>query len=107
MGPGSGLFSNRGQYETLKKRGLEIVQRCFESIERSLILGGEDYAVVGRFTAVAAYLFVLYRWGTEIGVDMQRLFPKYAALANAVAERPSTVAALAAGRGFEDWLFGG
>lgn len=63
----------------------------FAEIE-SLVSDG--WTVGDRFTAVDSYLLVFFRWGKRIGTDMAA-FPRWAALARRVAERPAVQRALA------------
>ena len=51
------------------------------------------FAVGDAFTAVDAYLYVFYRWGNLIGIDLDRDYPKFAALGRALASRASFVKA--------------
>ena len=48
------------------------------------------FAVGGCFTIVDPYLFVFYRWGNSIGLNMKGTYPKFAALVtNLVEQHPS------------------
>lgn len=56
-------------------------------------LAGDGWTVGDRFTAVDSYFLVFFRWGGRIGTDMGT-FPRWAALARRVAERPAVLRAL-------------
>ncbi|OBT69901.1 hypothetical protein VE03_00665 [Pseudogymnoascus sp. 23342-1-I1] len=64
-------------YEAIKAKALLTVQECFTTIDQDL---SSEYAVGSSFTAVDAYLYVFYRWGASMGIDMKGKYPKYTAL---------------------------
>lgn len=87
-------FSNDpSTFEAIKAKGLEDVQRCFDSIEQAL---SSVYSLDDGFTVIDAYLFVFFRWGVRLGLDMKKSYPKYTSLALAMIERESVQAALKA-----------
>ncbi|WPG41239.1 glutathione S-transferase [Variovorax sp. EBFNA2] len=74
------------------KKGRQTVVDCFATIERRII---GPFAIGEAFSAADAYLYVFYRWGNGIGMDMDQVYPKFAALGRTLASRPSVVKALA------------
>ncbi|KAJ5162319.1 hypothetical protein N7492_007711 [Penicillium capsulatum] len=91
------FVDNPAEHDNVKQKALEIIRGCYESIEQGLGKSEGEYAFGKSFTAVDAYLFVFWRWGSQIGkLDMDSLYPKYGTLAKAVARREATIAALKA-----------
>lgn len=86
---------NPAEHAHVKEKAAEIITGCYETIERGLEESEGVYAFGKQFTAVDAYLFVFWRWGSEIDIwDMETLYPKYGTLARAVAQRQATIAAM-------------
>ena len=73
-------------YESIKAKSLLTVQECFATIDQDLL---SEYAVGSDFTAVDAYLYVFYRWGASLGLDMKGKYPKYTRLVVNVVKRQS------------------
>lgn len=87
-------FSNDpSTLEAIKAKGLEDVQKCFDTIEQAL---SSVCSLGDAFTVVDAYLFVFFRWGVRLGLDMKKRYPKYTGLALAMMKRESVQAALQA-----------
>lgn len=87
-------FSNdEAMHTAISAKGLENVKNSLGLIEERL---KGKHAVGDSFTAVDAFLFVIYRWGfSKDSLDMRKDYPKYTTLFNAVRERPTVQAALA------------
>ncbi|KAJ5819825.1 glutathione S-transferase GST-6.0 [Penicillium riverlandense] len=81
--------------EALKGKGRDIIKDCYATIE-SRLKDGQIHAVGDAFTAVDAYLFVFFRWGSRAEIDMEALYPRYAALAGRVWARDAVKEVLAA-----------
>lgn len=76
----------------IEAKAREFVAECLDLLESKL---DGVYAVGGAFTVVDPYLFVFYRWGNSIGLNMKEKYPKYASLViNLVEKHPSVKAAL-------------
>ena len=88
------VLTEEGAVQGVREKGREVVEEGFGFIEGKL-REGKEYAVGEGFTAVDAFLAVLYRWGTIVGVDLKR-FVKLTALVQGVLERPAVKAALKA-----------
>ena len=74
------------------RKGKRTIRESFDHIERNI---AGPFALGEYFTAVDPYLFVFYRWGNLIGIDVDRDYPKFGALGRAVAAYPSAVAVTA------------
>lgn len=75
----------QSQWSGVSEKGMKTVEEALEMIEGKLREG--RWAVGEEFSVVDAYLFVFWRWGSEIGVDMVGRFPKFAGLAERLMER--------------------
>lgn len=85
-------FSDEGAaYAGIRKKGFEHIRTCFGVIEGKL---DGVYAVGGKLTAVDPYLFVFYRWGCGMEIQMDVEYPKYTALVKNLVDRPAVKAAL-------------
>lgn len=73
-------------YASIKAKALLTVQECFTTIDQDL---SSVYAVGSSFTAVDAYLYVFYRWGVSMGIDMTGKYPKYTDLVVNLVKRQS------------------
>jgi glutathione S-transferase len=78
-------------YDAIRAKGRETIDKSFEFIEEKL---KGIHAVGDTFTAVDAYLLVIYRWGSETGIDMQVKYPKYTSLVKEALKRDSVQVAI-------------
>jgi glutathione S-transferase len=85
-------FSDDPQtYAAIKAKGRKTVEESFGYIEENL---QGIHAVGDAFTAVDAYLLVMYRWGNETGIDMKVKYPTFASLVMEALKRDSVKAAI-------------
>lgn len=80
-------------HASIKAKSLKNVQDCFATIDSDL---KSDHAVGNSFTAADAYLYVFYRWGVTLGMDMAKTYPKYTSLVVNLVNRKSVQDALKA-----------
>jgi glutathione S-transferase len=73
-------------------QGRDNVLEAFAMIEAKL--RDRRWAVADRYSCVAPFLLVFYRWGNRIGLDMRDRYPAWTAHAGAVGARPAVQAAL-------------
>lgn len=78
-------------YEGVRTKARQTVKESLDLIEGRLY---GVYAVGGAYTAVDAYLFVFYRWGNQIGINMKGEYPKYTALVANLVQRAAVKSAL-------------
>lgn len=79
-------------HPAITAKGRQTVADCYAMIDARLI---GPYAVGDGLTAADAFLYVLYRWGVGIGLDMRGAYARYTSFAERLARRPSLEAALA------------
>jgi glutathione S-transferase len=77
----------------LKRKAPQVVQDCFELIERDMFVG--PWVMGDTYTICDPYLYTVATWWEGDSVDPSRL-PKLAAHRQRVAERPAVKRALAA-----------
>jgi glutathione S-transferase len=82
----------------IRKKGKKTVEEAFEMIEERLAGRKSEggWPVGEAFSVVDANLFVFWRWGGEVGLDMESRFPNYAELMKRVLEREAVKKALRA-----------
>jgi glutathione S-transferase len=73
-------------------KGRQTVADCYAMIDARLT---GPYAVGDGLTAADAFLYVLYRWGVRIGLDMRGAYARYTRFAEVLTQRPSVKATLA------------
>lgn len=81
-GAGFGAFWRPGRFvgdedaqRAVSARGREVVEKCFARIEERL--AGREFAVGEGLTVVDFNVWVFWRWGGKIGVDMAARYPGY------------------------------
>ena len=79
------FIEDQAQWPAVSKMGRKTVEEALEMIEGKL--REARWAVGEQFSVVDAYLFVFWRWGSEIDVDMVERFPKFAGLAERLMKR--------------------
>jgi glutathione S-transferase len=77
--------------EEFKKQTLELIGRRFEWLDKQL--AGKQYLMGEKFTLPDAYLYVMSRWATGLGMDLSKR-PNLVAFAEQVAARPKVQQAL-------------
>ncbi|CAN0623889.1 glutathione S-transferase [Burkholderia multivorans] len=73
--------------------GRDVIDAANRTIDAALS-DGREWAEPGGYSIVDPFLFVLYRWGTAIGLDMPR-HTAWSAHTARVAKRPAVLRALA------------
>ncbi|KAK2794717.1 hypothetical protein FQN52_007487 [Onygenales sp. PD_12] len=72
--------------EGIKARGLLNAKASYAFVESQL---KGSYAVGEQFTVVEPYFVVFYLWGKEVGLEIEKDYPKYTALVKRLLERES------------------
>jgi glutathione S-transferase len=72
-------------HPSIKAKSRKTVEECFDKIE--LDISG-TYALGGGFTVVDPFLYVFYRWGASLGMEMKR-YPRWRNLIATLGARQS------------------
>lgn len=78
-------------FDSIRRKSRAWIEQCYADIEERLTT---VHAVGNAFTAVDVFLYVIYRWGYLLKMDMKGTYPNYTKLALEVAERPSVLKAI-------------
>jgi len=81
-------------HPAIKAKGEQSVKDAFAYIE-SVLGDGRDWAVPGQYTVVDPYLFVFYRWGGRLGLNMSAQYPAWTRIMDKVKARPAVQKVLA------------
>ena len=87
---GSRFTDDESLWPALETGGRKALEGHFDEIDG---LCGEGWLVSGRFTAADTYALTFLRWAKRIGFDIAA-YPRWAALAGRVLERPAVIRAL-------------
>ena len=79
-------------FEAVRRKAREWIEQCYADVEERLT--GKVYAVGDAFTAVDVFLYVIYRWGHMLRLDMKGRFPNYTKLVLEVTQRDSVLKAV-------------
>ncbi|KAL8746618.1 MAG: hypothetical protein Q9190_001397, partial [Brigantiaea leucoxantha] len=78
-------------FEPIRRKSRVWIERCYAEAEERLT---GVHAVGDAFTAVDAFLYVIYRWGHMLRLDMKGAYPKYTNLVLEVTKRASVLKAV-------------
>lgn len=78
-------------FAPIRRTSLAWIEKCYADIEEKL---QGVFAVGNAFSAVDVFLYVVYRWGYLLKLDMKGKLPKYTKLVLEVAKRASVVKAV-------------
>ncbi|KAF2759777.1 glutathione S-transferase [Pseudovirgaria hyperparasitica] len=81
--------ADEAAWDGVRVTAREWVQSCFAQIEERLQASSSGYSVGDEFTAADVFLYVEYRWGNLLGMDMEALYPALTKLVGRVVERES------------------
>lgn len=71
-------------FDSIRRESLAWIKRCYAEIENRLM---GLHAVGNAFTAIDVFLYVIYRWGYLLKLDMRGIYPKYTQLVLEVVKR--------------------
>ncbi|KAG8533432.1 uncharacterized protein KY384_002215 [Bacidia gigantensis] len=71
-------------FDPIRRSSYAFIEQCFSDVEERLT---GVYAVGNAFTAVDVFLYVIYRWGHMLRLDMKGAYPKYTKLVLEVTKR--------------------
>jgi glutathione S-transferase len=81
------FVSQESDYPPIVKRGEQLISEHYNQIERRL--SSTEYIAGHEYSFADTYLFVFYRWGGRIGLDMRQGFPNWARWSERMLERPA------------------
>ena len=81
-------------HDAIRDKAAKNLEQSFALIESKMRAAGTTYAVGNSFTAVDAYLFVLYRWAEKFIAGLTAEFPHLSAWASKLLEREAIISAL-------------
>lgn len=90
----SPLF-NPAASDEVKAYARNIVQSRFDFLEANVLGDGRQYLMGDTFSVADAYLFTVSNWAAPVGLDLGK-WPKLAAYAGRIAQRPKVQEALKA-----------
>jgi len=82
------FVSDERDAPAVKAKGEQNVREQYDYVEK-LLADGRDWAVPGGYSIADPYLFVFFRWGRRIGIDMASAYPAWTKLGLRIAERPA------------------
>jgi len=88
------FVSQESDYPPIIKRGEQLISEHYAQIEQRL--ASTDHIVGHEYSFADTYLFVFYRWGRRIGLDMTRDFPHWSRWSEQMLDRPAVGEAMAA-----------
>ncbi|KAF5006234.1 hypothetical protein FDECE_7394 [Fusarium decemcellulare] len=66
-------------FESIQAKGRKVIEESFDRIEKRL--AGRQFAVGKGLTVVDFNLYIFSRWGKEIDIDMETVYPVYSEFA--------------------------
>ena len=82
----------REHWSAVSDHGAKLIPEHYELIERRL--STRDYITGSQYSVADAYLFVFYRWGGRIGIDMNDSYPNWSRWSQRLLERPAVQKAI-------------
>lgn len=81
------FVSRESIYPLIQEHGRQLISEHYGQVERRL--SSSDYIAGPEYSFADTYLFVFYRWGGRIGLDMEKEFPNWARWSERILERPA------------------
>ena len=81
------FVSQESDYPPIVKRGEQLISERYTQVEQRL--SSTDYIAGHEYSFADTYLFVFYRWGGRIGLDMTKEFPHWSRWSERMLERPA------------------
>jgi len=81
------FVSQESDYPLIVEHGERLISEHYAQVEQRLL--STDYVSGHEYSFADTYLFVFYRWGVRIGLDMKKEFPKWARWSERMLDRPA------------------
>ncbi|MCJ1374406.1 hypothetical protein MMC20_005638 [Loxospora ochrophaea] len=88
--PGN-FADDESAFESVRRKSRAWIEQCYADVEEKLT---GVHAVGNAFTAVDVFLYVIYRWGHLLKMDMKGTYPNYTNLVLEVTKHPSVLKAV-------------
>ena len=88
------FLDDESVFPQLQEHALKTIRQCYSFIEDKLSFKKSYYAVGKYFTVVDPFLFVLYRWGYRVKIEMRSEYPHFAAWAARISIKDSVIRAM-------------
>ncbi|KAL4863891.1 hypothetical protein BDV12DRAFT_201683 [Aspergillus spectabilis] len=82
---------DKSAFPEIQAKGVKVIREVYKHIDEKV--EGRGFAVGGGFTAVDAFLVVLFCWARRIGIDVEGENPFYAEYAKRLLKRKSFIRA--------------
>lgn len=86
------FVSNEKDYPPIIERGEQLIPEHYTRIEQRL--SSTDHISGDEYSFADTYLFVFYRWGGRIGLDMDKSYPNWTRWSKRMLDRPAVQAAM-------------
>lgn len=87
------FLDDESLFPKLQEHAARTIRQCYSFIEDKFASHQSYYAVGELFTIVDPFLFVLYRWGCRVKIEMGSEYPHFAAWAVRVSIKDSVIRA--------------
>lgn len=87
------FLDDESVFPKVQEHALKTIEQCYSFIEDRFSFGKSYYAVGKHFTVVDPFLFVLYRWGYRVNIEMRSEYPHFAAWADRISIKDSVIRA--------------
>jgi glutathione S-transferase len=85
------VADDESAFESVRRKSRAWIELCYADVEERLT---GVHAVGNAFTAVDVFLYVIYRWGHLLKLDMKGTYPNYTNLVLEVTKRASVLKAV-------------
>lgn len=79
-------------YPPIVEHGERLISEHYAQVEQRLL--STDYISGHEYSFADTYLFVFYRWGGRIGLDMKKAYPKWTGWSERLLDRPAVQEAM-------------
>ena len=86
------FVSNEKDYPPIIERGEQLIPEHYTRIEQRL--SSTDHISGDEYSFADTYLFVFYRWGGRIGLDMDKSYPNWTRWSKRMLDRPAVQEAM-------------
>ncbi|KAJ5601777.1 hypothetical protein N7510_011311 [Penicillium lagena] len=87
------FLDDESLFPKLQEHAVWTIRQCYGFIEDKIASSQCYYAVGGSFTIVDPFLFVLYRWGYRVEIEMRSEYPHFATWAARISIKNSVIRA--------------